>query len=263
MAGKTEDRQEISPELEAQGDDAAEDKDVAGEATPKAPPAERAYTKAEVDAMLNKVRTDESRKLQTKLSELSAEKAAAAKKIEELEGVLDKAKTKDLEDAVSQGDDAKSKKAILDELAELKRKNAEFEKMVDSVAETAAAQIVELELKAHKELLIEKYGVLLPELVTGSTKEEIEESVRAAKKREEDLVAERVKKTEEAAKKKKQKDAEENLPKPIDVDSSISAGGDIAFTPITKQRLAKLPETEYQKVRAKLMAEAKRKVGMA
>jgi cell division septum initiation protein DivIVA len=217
-------------------------------------PVEKAYTKAEMEAAVEKARKEEKDKVYSKLEGLKADKEKTESKIKELELNLNSAR-EDL-DSVRSGQSTESE-AIVKELKDLRGKNSKLEDAIEHVASDAAAKLIERDLKLYREKRIRETGCGLPEMVHGKSEEEIEASLKAAMKREEQL----------------RKDAEEKVRKAItaDIPAPISSGGspgafkggyDGPLSPTKRQEIATLPKDEYLKRRNQLMADARKAAGI-
>lgn len=244
------------------GDSGSSDKEI----TPKKEPVEETFSKAEVDAMLTKVRGDEKAKHQKMIEEAQAFHKKNEGAIAKLEESL-KSEKKKTEGLLS--DEGTKDEAILAEIRQLKEQNLKLETGLEAVADESAKQIVGMELNHAKALVLERYKLEFPELVVGDTPDELEASAKSAKGREDAVRAKAQEEIrsekeaeEQAAEEKKQAKDLQNLPAPISIDASLGSGDDLVLSQGNKQSIANLPEDQYQKTRARLLEAAKRKAGM-
>lgn len=221
-------------------------------AAPQTPPASKVYTQEEVDAMLGKARSDEKTKVYSKVEDAERAAAEAKKKAEEAEQ-RNATLTEEL-DQVRSGK-ASEMDSITRELAELREQNKKLEGLVESVADTAAERVQKSELKAYREKQIATSGLThFADMVAGNSEEEIDASIAKAKEREAKVM--------EDATAAARKELGENVPRPV-APGGGSAPAQPVVTPGNKKQIASLRGDAYQKRRQELLAEARRKAGLA
>ena len=229
---------------------------------------DKGLSEAEVKARIEKARSDEKKKAFDKLEAAKADKASSEEKIQKLEADLQSA-TKNL-DELRQGKSTEID-SLTKEFQELRDKNAKLEKAIETVADDAAKQVMEAKVEAYRDKVIAQKSVMLSELVTGNTIEEIDESVERALAREKEIQAKaaggsgdggNTPPTQDPAPQTPPAPADPNLPRPLSPDGSQGRGPGPDTSPQNRENLSKLPREEYLKVRNQMMAEAKRKAGL-
>ena len=224
----------------------------------------KTFTEDEVNARIEKARADEKskvfgtvEKLQKEKDELAKRIDTEAKKKDEIKGQLSEVQS-DLE-KVREGKTSELE-SVNKELSALREQNKKFEAAIEDVASTAAKQVVEAEKKiadtqldAYKATSVAKAGIQLTELVTGTTPEEIDASIKQVAAKEEKL--------RESIKSDVRKELAKDLPQPLAVDGTKGVDPNLG-TVQSRVNTAKLRnEDEYQKRRAQLLQDAKAKVG--
>jgi hypothetical protein len=210
------------------------------------------FTDEQVKELLEKVRSDEKTKVFGKLEELKAAKDKSEKQIEELQNKLS-ATLNDL-DSVRKGK-ASEIESVANELKVLRENNEKLNKAVEATVSSAAAKIREFEVKVYRERRIREAGVKLEELVVGQSETDIDATIEAAKKREQQLL--------EEYKKELQKQAVAGLPTPLSPDGAAGRGPSASLTPQNREALASLKGSEYEKRRTQLLNEALEKAGIS
>jgi hypothetical protein len=210
----------------------------------------KAFTDEQVNALLEKARSDEKSKVFGKLEEQKAAKLKSDDLVKELESKL-KATQSDL-DSIRQGK-ASELESVSKELKKLRENNEKLQKAVEETATIAASQIREFEIKAYRERRIRESGVMLEELVNGKSEQEIDSAIEAAKKRELQLF--------EGYKKDLQKVTAASLPGPLAPNGSEGRGPALTLNAQTREAIASLKGEEYEKRRAQIMLDAKQRSG--
>lgn len=200
--------------------------------------------KNQVDALIEKVRSDEKAKVYGKIEELNRSKVESEKQL------------KELQDAMSKIQEEKNAKVgtVEDELRALKDQNEKLKKAIDEVASSAAEKIRMSELKAYREQKIRESGLRLTELVSGNTEEQIDTAIDIARKRELEI--------EEKIRADLQKKIADQLPTPISIDGSQGRGPSPSLSAKNRDQMARLPNEQYAKQRDELLLEAKRRAGI-
>lgn len=221
--------------------------------------AETLYTQDQVNELLSKIRSDEKKKHQGKLDENSTTLKTQMDKMKALEEQLSGAQKK-LE-KLQEGKKS-DKEGLSKELEELRAEREKLQKGMEELASESAKQIIDTELRMKKELLVQKHGIKFPELVSGDTVKELEDSAKMAAEREKALVEQAAKEAEERTKKQLSDQAAAGLPKPISTNASLGNGNDLPTDLNAREKIVKLPREEYLKKRAEMLQEARRKAGL-
>ena len=203
-------------------------------------PSEEVYTKSQLDELLNKVRREEKDKLYKSIEKTKAESQALQterdKVLEDLKLAKDQLST--LQDS-NMSDIEKVNKQI--EL--LAEQNELLKKQLESVSQQAEARVRESEVKSYRQKRIENSGLLFPEMVTGSSPEEIDASI--------ELLLEREKSVRSQLEDKLRSERAQDVPRPMSPEMSQPnvASAD-------RYRVSKMSRDEYSAYRQKLMAQA-------
>jgi hypothetical protein len=205
----------------------------------------------ELSELIEKARAEEKNKVYSKLESYKSEKEKILSTLEEM-----KEAKKQLEadrDSLREGR-ASDLKSVNEELSRLREQNEKLQEAIDATVESSARQIREHELKAYRAEKIREAGLRLTELVTGSSEEEIDSAIRAAKAREDEISAQ--------VREQVQKELAGDLPRPISTDSSMGRGPAPVITVENRRSVAQLPRDEYLKRREQLLNEARIKAGL-
>jgi hypothetical protein len=228
--------------------------------TPNPPPAGKTYTQAELDAKLSAARQEEKDKLYNDLNK-------SRTKVTELESLLrsNEEKVKDLEKKVADGttqnqDTETLKSQITDLQKKLDTSNADWTKALDeALVKTRQEfnQTLEGErLATYKQTKIaEAKGKIIPELVTGSTREEIDASFTKATERFNEIYENASKATE----KELQKKIKGTLPIPVTPGADGGASGDAADE-VTSYR--GIPDSEWETKSKEIKQKVFERVGL-
>jgi hypothetical protein len=212
----------------------------------------KTYTQEQVDAILSKAREDEKTKAYNSINKLKEDRATMVSKIKDLETTKDSLQN-DL-DGVREGKMSELG-SVNAELADLRSKHSELETTLEETVLQAATRVDEIKLDTYREKQIAKAGLQFPELVVGTTQEEIDQAIAATKEKES--------KMEQRIQQKLQKQVVNDLPTPLTIDGakgrSVVSGDN---SPIARQKMAKLSPDEYKLARAQKLADAKAKLGI-
>jgi DNA repair exonuclease SbcCD ATPase subunit len=213
--------------------------------------APESISKEEVSRLLEKARADEKAKLYPELEKSKGVVTSLEEKIAELTKQSEE-RHKELE-SLRAGETDKAE-SINRELRELKEQNTKLSSAIDRVSQEAAERIRKSELASYREKKIRSAGIKhLDDLVVGDSEEDIDKSIEATKKREDDLFV--------AAREEARKDLAKNLPTPISPEGSKGRGPTV-MTPSKKEEYAKLRGADYAKIKSQLLADAKTKAGL-
>ncbi len=209
------------------------------------PPADHA-------AALAKARKDEKDKLYPDLEKARTEAKEAAERATAFE-----TKLTETQQEVSDLREGKSTEmaSVNRELADTQEKIGKLEEALGAVADDAATRILASETNAYREKAISEAGLTdFAEFVTGTTQEEINASVEAAKEKQTKIM--------EAATAKAREELGARVPKPL-----AGGGGSAGDTPgsnnvMDRQRIAKLKGPDFTKARAELIQRAREKAGL-
>lgn len=166
-----------------------------GGETSKGDSGSEVMTKAEVEALLAKARSEEKAKVYPDLErarkaadEAKAEADAVAKALADAKARLEafEAKQKEAEEADLDATQRLERrvKELADENAELQNAQKAAREQIEQVATAAEARIRASELAAYRAQKIAAADLILTELVSGSSEEEIDASIETAKRRE-------------------------------------------------------------------------------
>ena len=231
---------------------------------PNVPPTEeKKYSQQELDSHVNKARKDEKDKLypdieaqKTKISDLQVRLREANEKIDTL-----KAKNPNMNPdpaAKTENDklvaEVESLKATLNTIqtktdeaiaAALNRQKAEF----DSILSTK-------DLESYRNRMIaEAGGKIIPELVNGNSREEVDAAVAKAKQRYEEIFGTGAKAKETEL----QEQLKGNLPRPV-----TPGAGDVALSDVEGgiDAWRKMPEKDWEQKQAEIKAKVYKDVGL-
>ena len=212
--------------------------EASSDATPKA--SEETFSKEQVAEMLNKARQDEKSKLYKTIEKNKAEANKLVEDRDKVLGELNEAKDRLqlLQDA-NMSDIEKVNK----QLELLAEQNKLLQAQVESVSKQAEERVRNSELSAYKQKQIESANLMFPEMVSGSTREEIDESIKMLKERESSV--------RQSLEEKLRAEQAVNVPRPMSPEGSTST-----VSVKDRYQLSKLDRGEYAKVRQKLMSQA-------
>jgi len=207
----------------------------------QSPSSDKVYSKSDLDQMLTKARQQEKDKLYKSLETAKAESESLKKEHTKVQKEYLKAQEnlKQIQDNKMSDMERLSSKvdAILQENEALRHK-------IDQVSVEAETKIKNSELSAYKQDIVKREGVLFPEMITGNSKEEINESIRMLKEREATVrsgLEDRIR-----------TELKDHLPKAISPNNA-----EPKIDPRSNRyKLSKLKGDEYNNIREKLMAQA-------
>ena len=205
-----------------------------------APAPQEAYTKEQINEMLSKARKEEKEKLYKSLEKSKAESEALQAERDRVSSELQTAteRLKALE--VNQMSDMQK---FTEQLEALRKQNEELQARMNSVVTDAESKIKQSELNAYKKQRLEQEGILMPELVSGTSTEELETSIKAVKERQEAIRKE--------AEERVRKELSASLPRPVGP-SAESANVPAA----NRYEMSKMKPSDYDAMRKKLLAQA-------
>lgn len=206
--------------------------------------------------MLEKVRKEEKEKLYPEMYKLKGEREA-----NEQELAKAKAETADLKAKLLDKENSSltETQKLERRLSDLESKTQKIESEKSEIQANANLRVAELELKLHRNEKIRTAGIEFPELVTGSTPEEIDASIEAARTRE----AEVMEKVKGRLREEVAKELGAQLPNSGRSPTDDSAGKDGASVLTLAQRVelaAEKDPVKYRAARARILAEAHSKV---
>lgn len=141
------------------------------------------------EQLIAKARQEEKEKLYPQIERLKAENASLVQKVNDyLLKIAEKDEKissleKELETLKANPNITEEYKTLKEEVERLRRENEELKN-------TYEQKLTAIELEYYKkEKIAEANGKIIPELVTGNTKEEIDNSIELAKKRYEEIVS--------------------------------------------------------------------------
>jgi hypothetical protein len=214
-----------------------------------------------LDSLLDKIRSDEKGKLRGKLEELETFKTSNEAKAKKLEDELAAAR-KTLDELRSGGKSGED--SIVEELKQLRAQNDLLQKGIEQVAEDAAKQLQGMRLETERAKIVTELGIKFPEMVSGDSIESIRASAEVIAQREKAMREEAAAAAKEAAKKELEAQYAAHLPRPISPDGSLGGGtGETVLTAKRVDEIIRKPDDEFKKLKAELLAKAKKKVGMA
>jgi len=208
-------------------------------------PKGKVYSQEEVQALLEKARTDEKKKVYPELDKLKKAKEQSSKQIQALESQLSTRQ--------SEIDDIRSGKtaeidSISRELAELREQNKRLEQTIDNVANAAAERVRVSELNSFREQKLREAGLKhLAPFVVGESEEEILQSIEQNKEREAKIL--------ETAKLEARTELSATLPRPLAPDGSQGRSYEVV-SPKDRQAIARKKPEEYRKIRDQLLKQA-------
>lgn len=239
---------QANPDTDSQTQDNSDQQNKAAE--PKTASG-RVYTDKELSELIEKARAEEKNKVFSKLESFKSEKEKILSNLEELQEA--KKKLEADRDSLREGR-ASDLKSVNEELSQLREQNEKLQKAIDATVDTSAKQIRDYELRAYKADKIREAGLKLTELVSGSSEEEIDAAIKAAKSREEEIAAQ--------VREQVQKELAGDLPRPLSTDGSRGRGPSHTVTPENRRSVAQLPRDEYIKRREQMLSEARIKAGL-
>ena len=201
---------------------------------------EEVYTKEQLQEMLTKARKEEKDKLYKSIEKAKAEsqelQTERDKVLDDLKLAKDTLHT--LQDS-NMSDIEKVNKQI--EL--LAEQNELLKGQLDNVSKQAEERVRLSEVKSYKQKQIEQAGLLFPEMVTGSSPEEIDRSI--------EMLRDREKSVRQQLEDQMRSERAQDVPRPVSPQANRPTVGDG-----DRYRISKMSRDEYQAYRQKLVAQA-------
>lgn len=202
-------------------------------------PKEDMFSKAQLEEMLNKARKEEKDKL---YKTLEKNKAKAQESAEERDRVQEELKVaRDRLKAIEDESLSETDK-INQQIKLLMEQNDLLKSRLDQVAKEGEARVKASELNAYRQSKISESGILFPELVSGSSPEEIDASISQILERESSI--------RNSVEDNVRKEFAKNIPKPV------SPGGETQQVSLDRYSISKKSPQEYLEIRKQLMAKA-------
>jgi len=227
------------------------------EPAPEQSPAEQndtdTVTRQDLINAVEKARQQEKDKLYSRLEDLDSSRDELNTKLEESAEMLralmqerDDAK-KQLEEKALEELSAEEKVAI--RLKALEEKEVSLQAQLEHVATEAAMRVRESELKLYRANRLAESGLTLTELVSGSSEQEIDDSISRAKEREDLIFAK--------AREKVKAEFSNNLPKPSTPPPVQQNSPSPIIDPRKKFELANLSPQDFNKLKDELLSRAR------
>lgn len=201
--------------------------------------------------LLAKARKDEKDKLYPELEKARTELKNFKQRAKELEGQLSTTQTE--LDGVRAGS-ATEFESVNRELRESREKIQKLETAIETVASDAADRVRRSELAAYRAKAIAESGIVLEELVSGSSEEDIDRAVKEAKAKESKLLA--------RAKEEARRELSAEVPRPLSPDGTRGRSASDQLSPKNREAIARQKGSDYEKARQQLLLEAKQKAGL-
>ena len=211
------------------------------------------FTKDDLIEAVEKARQQEKDKLYSRLSDMDKKSQEYSKSLEETNTLL-KSLVAERDEAKAQLDKKAQDELTVEErvaqrLQALEAKEAEMQRQLEQVAEQAALRVRESELKLFRANAIAESNLTLTELVRGNTEDEITESIKLAKAREDSIF--------KKAKEQARNELSQNLPKPAPTPAVQTTQEQQLIDPRKKFEMANLSNAEFQKLKTELLAKAR------
>ncbi len=204
-------------------------------------PVEETFTKAQLQEMLTKARQEEKDKLYKSLEKTKAESQNLQA---ERDKVLNDLKLAEKKLTTLQDSNMSDIEKVNKQIELLAEQNNLLKSQLEQVSQQAEARVRESEVKSYRQKQIEQSGLLFPEMVKGSTPEEIDASIAMLKEREQSVRQQ----VEDRLRSEKAQDVPRPM-SPYGEQSQLNATAD-------RYRISKMSRDEYQAYRQKLMAQA-------
>jgi hypothetical protein len=133
-------------------------------------------------------------------------------------------------------------------VSKLVEQNDYLSKQLEEVARTSQERLRESELKAYKAQALAKNNVLIPELVSGNSVDEIDNAIKLAKEKEQQLLKQ--------AEERVRAEVVATLPKPSQ-SASVPEQVSNMIDPRKKYEIANLKPEEFAKYKAELLQKAR------
>lgn len=204
-------------------------------------PVEETFTKAQLQEMLTKARQEEKDKLYKSIEKTKAESQNLQA---ERDKVLNDLKLAEKKLTTLQDSNMSDIEKVNKQIELLAEQNNLLKSQLEQVSQQAEARVRESEVKSYRQKQIEQSGLLFPEMVKGSTPEEIDASIAMLKEREQSVRQQ----VEDRLRSEKAQDVPRPM-SPYGEQSQLNATAD-------RYRISKMSRDEYQAYRQKLMAQA-------
>ena len=191
--------------------------------------------------MLTKARQEEKDKLYKSLEKTKAESQNLQA---ERDKVLNDLKLAEKKLTTLQDSNMSDIEKVNKQIELLAEQNNLLKSQLEQVSQQAEARVRESEVKSYRQKQIEQSGLLFPEMVKGSTPEEIDASIAMLKEREQSVRQQ----VEDRLRSEKAQDVPRPM-SPYGEQSQLNATAD-------RYRISKMSRDEYQAYRQKLMAQA-------
>lgn len=133
-------------------------------------------------------------------------------------------------------------------VTKLVEQNDTLSKQLEEVARNAQEKLRESELRAYKAQALAKSNVLIPELVSGNSVEEIDQAIRFAKEKEQQILKQ--------AEERVRQDVISTLPKPSQ-SATIPDSPSVLIDPRKKYDIANMKSEDFAKYKAELLQKAR------
>jgi hypothetical protein len=204
-------------------------------------PVEETFTKAQLQEMLTKARQEEKDKLYKSIEKTKTESQNLQA---ERDKVLNDLKLAEKKLTTLQDSNMSDIEKVNKQIELLAEQNNLLKSQLEQVSQQAEARVRESEVKSYRQKQIEQSGLLFPEMVKGSTPEEIDASIAMLKEREQSVRQQ----VEDRLRSEKAQDVPRPM-SPYGEQSQLNATAD-------RYRISKMSRDEYQAYRQKLMAQA-------
>lgn len=204
-------------------------------------PVEETFTKAQLQEMLTKARQEEKDKLYKSIEKTKTESQNLQA---ERDKVLNDLKLAEKKLTTLQDSNMSDIEKVNKQIELLAEQNNLLKSQLEQVSQQAEARVRESEVKSYRQKQIEQSGLLFPEMVKGSTPEEIDAFIAMLKEREQSVRQQ----VEDRLWSEKAQDVPRPM-SPYGEQSQLNATAD-------RYRISKMSRDEYQAYRQKLMAQA-------
>lgn len=134
-------------------------------------------------------------------------------------------------------------------VSRLVEQNDTLSKQLEEVARNAQEKLRESELRAYKAQALAKSNVLIPELVSGNSVEEIDQAIRFAKEKEQQILKQ--------AEERVRQEVVSTLPKPSQSATIPDNTSAVLIDPRKKYEIANMKSEDFAKYKADLLQKAR------
>jgi hypothetical protein len=134
-------------------------------------------------------------------------------------------------------------------VSKLVEQNDTLSKQLEEVARNAQEKLRESELRAYKAQALAKSNVLIPELVSGNSVEEIDQAIRFAKEKEQQILKQ--------AEERVRQEVVSTLPKPSQSATIPDNTSAVLIDPRKKYEIANMKSEDFAKYKADLLQKAR------